>query len=998
MNRISVPKKIKKTALVIGVLLAIYSFVGFWGLPKSACLLINHFAPRYVTVPAHLESITLNPFTGELVLLNLKVGAPDQPLLGFSRLGIDLQIDSLWTRTLHLREVTLDNAQFKAQMFKDGKFNLASVLILPAADNKPDDKTKKSLFPLRIDEVNLQVAGLWQDERATQPLSISVEKLALKVQGLSTLGGEKGQWSMTGAASALGRVDAAGTLDIAAREFKGKLQLKECALQTLWPYAPMNFPVVLTKGMLSLGSDFSVVVAEKTQAKLDNAYLRLRSLEVKDTHDSTLLNLKKIDVEKVRLNLAKQQVKVGAVVVDGMEAPIVREAGGQLQWEQLAAKMSHTNGVIGAPAGSQAGSAAPATAPVATVAQAKNAGKPWMISAPSLQVKNADVNFVDNAVTPAQQLLLKDMQLSVTDFESSLHSPLGVALSAKTGEQGAFAVAGQINLSPVSAHLQVNSKDIDLRVAQAYLSPFVQIELRSGMLDSALQLELSTLDPLAFSVNGDVGVSQLHTLDAQKNQDFLKWQQLQLTGIHYQHGTRLAIDAVKMQMPYLRFVINENRSTNVQALLVKRDDKTAAASSAANITAPATPPVSMQPRPSLAIHIGGIDVMDGSANFADYSLTPNFSTVIGQLNGKIGTLDNQQDSPARIDIAGKVDRYAPVNIEGTLTPFDPLQRLDINARFHRMELTTLTPYSGKFAGYRIRKGRLNLDLHYQITQGQLNAQNNVVLDDLQLGEKVDSPDAVDLPVRLAVALLKDPEGNIKVELPVEGDLNNPSFSLGPVIWKTLRNLIVRAVESPFSFISGLVKGDSSENLDSIAFAPGSSELSAAGVSKLKTLSSALKERPRLRLEVEGTSARHTDGEPMAQQSLMTELRKAYKRVLQQQGKKLPADDTQLQVPDNDKPALLAGLYVTQLGKPVPPEWNALPAAKRDAQIQAAVVDHLGESERRLRQLARDRAAAIKGWLVESGGLPDQRIYLLNTQLRDDKSGESITTALYLSGE
>lgn len=156
-----------------------------------------------------------------------------------------------------------------------------------------------------------------------------------------------------------------------------------------------------------------------------------------------------------------------------------------------------------------------------------------------------------------------------------------------------------------------------------------------------------------------------------------------------------------------------------------------------------------------------------------------------------------------MNIAGKVDQYAPVSIKGSLTPFDPLQSLDIATSFRQVELTTLTPYSGKFAGYRIRKGRLNLNLHYRIEQGRLNAENKVVLEQLQLGEKVDSPDAVDLPVRLAVALLKDSKGTISIELPVQGNLNDPEFSVMPIVWQTLRNLVVRAAQAPFKFIAGL---------------------------------------------------------------------------------------------------------------------------------------------------------------------------------------------------
>ena len=228
-----------------------------------------------------------------------------------------------------------------------------------------------------------------------------------------------------------------------------------------------------------------------------------------------------------------------------------------------------------------------------------------------------------------------------------------------------------------------------------------------------------------------------------------------------------------------------------------------------------------------------------------------------------------------------------MTIKGAVNPFDPMASLDIATSFKRVELTTLTPYSGKFAGYRIRKGRLNLDLHYLITKGQLKAENKVVVEQLQLGEKVDSPDAVSLPLKLAIALLKDVDGKISIELPVTGDLNNPQFSVMPIVWQTLRNLIVKAAAAPFKMIGGLVSGGGSEDLGSVSFAPGSSDLSKDAEGALNKLSSALKERPALRLEIEGTAAANSDGPLIAEQRLEREYQYNYYKMLQRRGDKVP---------------------------------------------------------------------------------------------------------------
>ena len=350
-----------------------------------------------------------------------------------------------------------------------------------------------------------------------------------------------------------------------------------------------------------------------------------------------------------------------------------------------------------------------------------------------------------------------------------------------------------------------------------------------------------------------------------------------------------------------------------------------------------------------------------------------------------------------MDIEGRVDRYAPVTIKGGLTPFDPLNSLDIATRFRNVELTTLTPYSGKFAGYRIRKGRLNLDLRYRIEQGQLNAENKLLLEGLQLGEKVDSPDAVDLPVRLAVALLKDTNGNIDLSLPVSGNLEDPQFSVMPIVWQTLRNLLLRATQAPFKFIAGLASGDD-QDLSQVSFAPGQKELDGSAQSALDTLASALQERPALTLEIEGLSTLNEDGPPLAAARLEEEYQQLLFQSLQRSGAKVPASPNELTVDEDDKPALLEGIYRSRLKRQPPPEWAELEPEERASQLEQAVLSYWSTNELVLRRLAQARAAEIKAYLVERGGLDAQRLYLIDVSTPQSSDNERVNVPLHLDSQ
>ncbi len=408
-------------------------------------------------------------------------------------------------------------------------------------------------------------------------------------------------------------------------------------------------------------------------------------------------------------------------------------------------------------------------------------------------------------------------------------------------------------------------------------------------------MNLKSTEPLALQITGRAQVDQLHTLDTLKTRDFLKWQRLVVEGLNYQHGDSLSIDKVNLLQPYARFMINDDRTTNVDDLLIPQPADSGAKS--------APKPAASKDKP-LGIRIGQIAINDGSANFADFSLTPNFATAIQQLNGQIGTIDSRQAETSQRRHQGQ---GGPLRASDNQRQREPV-RSDGGAGYrHQLQACRADDPDAllrQVRGFPYPQGTsLNLDLHYVITKGQLKAENKVVVEQLQLGEKVDSADAVDLPIRLAIALLKDTDGKISIELPVTGDLNNPQFSVMPIVWQTLRNLVVRAATAPFKFIGGLVTGGGAEDLSNVSFAAGSSELNKDAESALNTLAKALKERPALRLEIEGTAAASSDGPFLAAQRLEREYQYNYYKILQRRGDKVPAQASLLEVPESEKSAI-----------------------------------------------------------------------------------------------
>ncbi|WP_183137497.1 DUF748 domain-containing protein, partial [Pseudomonas savastanoi] len=831
---------LKRTLGSLLTVIVLYSLLGFFILPGVALRIANQQLANYATVPAKLERLEFNPYTLELTLWGLNIGTPGKEQVAFEKLYANLQINSLWTRALHLQRIELIKPKTELLFEKQGKLNLAQLFKLPASEPAKDEPPGKP-FPLRIDEIKLADGYVhFQDMRPSQPIEFLYDTLNFELKNLSTLPEDNADMTLVAAGPDGGQIDWVGRISLIPITSEGTLKVTDSKMKLWWPYVRDALPLALEDGVLNFSTAYTLNLAKETELKLTNVSASVAPFALNTPDGRPLVRLQRLDVSETSVDLAKQLVTVGKIRSQKLETWAAREADGQLDWQKLFASQPGKPAAPQTPAvDDKAAEPAPAIdASAKASAKPATQSTPWQVLLRDVQLRNYMVHLADRVPQEPVALDVGPLNLDIQNFDSLNKSPFTLKLDTGLGKQGNLTAAGDVNLNPVSAQLNVTTRDIDLRLAQAYISPFIRLEMRSGMLGSDLAVNLKSTEPLAFSVTGKAQVNQLHTLDTLKQRDFLKWQQLQLEGLDYQHGTGLSIAKVNMDQPYARFMINEDRTTNVDDLLIPQpDDKTASQAKTAR-----TQPKAKADNP-LAIYVGEVNIKDGSANFADMTLTPNFATAVQQLNGRIGTIDNRKATPAPVDIQGKVDRYAPVTIKGSLNPFDPMASLDITTSFKRVELTNLTPYSGKFAGFRIRKGRLNLDLHYLITKGQLKAQNKVLVEQLQLGERVDSPDALDLPIRLAVALLKDTQGRISLELPIEGDLNNPQFSVMPIVWQTLRNLVLRAAQAPFKMLGGLVAGGSSEELGSVSFAPGSSDLSAEAQSALDKLSVALKERP-----------------------------------------------------------------------------------------------------------------------------------------------------------
>ncbi|SOY67765.1 DUF748 domain-containing protein [Cupriavidus taiwanensis] len=587
-----------------------------------------------------------------------------------------------------------------------------------------------------------------------------------------------------------------------------------------------------------------------------------------------------------------------------------------------------------------------------------------------------------------------------------------IKLHAESGRRGVIGIDGTVLPAVPASRLQLDLRQVDVSPLQPYLADRFNAALRSGTLSvkGRLNVDAPTGKPLAAHFSGNVQTGNVRTVDRVSGDDFLRWRALAVSGIDFamdesKGPMRVSLGNIALSDFYARVILNANGRLNLQDVLAGGAEKGEAApatslTQANPASAPAAAPVQAGdtrtaqveqkpggPKPQ--IRIGGVSVDRGNINFSDFFVKPNYTANLTGMKGSVSKVSSGDPTPADLVLDGRIDDDAPVNISGKLNPLGEQLFLDIAAKASGVELTRLTPYAAKYAGYPITKGKLTVDVAYKIENGKLDARNHLFLDQLTFGERVDSPDATKLPVLLAVSLLKDRNGVIDVNLPVSGSLSDPEFSIGGVIVRVIVNLLTKAITSPFSLIASAF-GGSGEELGYVEFAPGTATLTPAAKDKIAKLGQALNDRPSLRLEISGRIDPATDEAGARRAWLDARVAEQKRRDLRdnaQAGAEAGDDEAgeqgaEVKVSKAEYPKYLEHVYKrTSMKKP----RNFVGFAKTlpPEEMEKLLMANATVTEADLKRLAEQRALVVKQALEREGKVPESRLFLTAPKLSAD---------------
>ena len=974
-------KSLKKPAIIISCLLLLYAVVGFFIIPAVLKAKLPEIIQEQTGRSASIEQIKFNPFSLELSLQGFAMKEQDKQLdfVTFKEFYVNTEaVSSLFELALVFDEVRLSNPYARIEKRKNNSFNFSD-LSEEKKQEKPKEEPGGEMFPLKINKVRL-VEGhvLWRDAHFDEPVKEPFEPISLTLDGFSTIVDENSNLDFTLDLGSGGHLEWNGKLSVNPLVSNGHLRLADIQSHSLWKLLiqdKVGFVVKQGGNTVEANYNFSFIddnlILEVNDAKLDINNFKI----AEKGQEKAVIDIPAFSVQGINFKLAEQLVHIASVTTQDAKLLAWLNPDGTINYQSLFATVQ----------------AEKSNSPKQQKPEVKGQEKPWKVKVDAINIKNYDLQFEDRTTKKPVQISLHPIDFTLNDFNIQPGSSLPFQLNVRVNQTGELQLKGTTILEPFSTTVDLKVDDIGLKTFQPYVEPFARLNIIDGKFfaDGNVIVALPKDGNLQLKYSGNSSISSLHTRDTILSKDFVKWRDLNLSNIDFDlEPMRLTIANVLLDRPYARVTVKKDKTTNFNDIFVAQqssgeDPKTKKTQKKA--TKKASP----------YYQISKFNIRRGTSDFADYSIILPFVAKMNDLHGAVSGISSAKKSTTHVTLKGKAFDLSPVEIKGKYNP--DFSNLDISMRFTGMPLPFASPYSAEFAGHKIEKGKLSIDLDYKVTNRKLEAQNKLVIDQLTLGETVDSPDAVSLPLGLAIALLKDADGVINIDLPVAGSLDDPEFSVWGLLWDAFVNLITKIVASPFQALGSLAEGDA--DYSAVSFASGIADLDEQEIKKLDELAKALTDRPNLKLEVKGVSFTEQDWPGMQEQALLDQLKEIKQQELAADGEKIKVEDIKLSKDEYN--SLLADLFIKSFPELGEKSLLGTPKLinKEDQDFYQVAKNKMASiiepDKQELEVLASTRARNIARHLVQASGVDIAQVFVLDSIVEQSAENEQIASQLSL---
>ena len=1003
---------------VVAALIGVYALLGF----KVAPGFVRNKAIAYVRAEygreLSLGEIRIHPFKLQFDARNIAFpDADDERMLGLARLFVDFDLlSSIWKRAFFFGAVALESPYVRAMIRPDGAMNLADLAPPPGEEQQPEEDEK----PVKLWIADLDVTdGVvdYLDMARRQPFERRFAPVAFALQDFRTTP-EGGEFRLSARSQANEQFEWKGHFALAPLvSSEGEFTIADLRATGVGEFLGDTLTYELSGGSIDLGGRYALALGETTELDLklpeigiDALTLRARGVE------EDWIRVPSITISDTAVAMPAESVTIGRVQVSGLAAQAWLNEDGSINLTRLFADESTPPEAL-ASSTTEVPSAetSPEGSPPAPE-ESQESG--WSVKVSSIELTDGRVELEDRTLSPAQRFVVAPLAVKLTDMTLERNRAVPLSLTARLDEATSIKADGTIVPDPFAADLDVAVDAFDLRTLQSYVGDFTDMTVRRGTAGATGKLTLAPPGDKTpdFAFSGDVRVSGFRSIDNALKEDFINFERLELRKLKFaMEPDLLSIDRATLRKPYARVSISPEQVLNVAAVfdpegtaaaLAERRAQAAAeaakdsapkkrASRRASKKEPKKAPGRPLPREVLVetgwpIRIREVRIQTGQMNFSDQFIQPNFAADIKDLDGTFTGLSTDPNSSAKVDLKGEVGEFSPVTIAGEIQLFAFDRHTDIGLKFENIPLPVFNPYSGRFAGYNIAKGSLTTELQYLIEDRKLDAKHHIRIDQLEWGEATDSKEAVPLPIKLATSLLKDVNGVIDLDVPVQGTLDDPKFRIGPIVWKIIKNILVKVVTAPFKLFGSMFKG--AEDAQFVQFAPGGAALDAAAAERMSALAKGLAQKPEIKLDVPIGVVEDLDRPAMIERALASEVEGTTRTVL-----RIRSEDEAPPALESLEPkqqiAVLTSVVekLTGASPQIPPPAERLEGTSRKEARgleEAATVASLEEQARAaiqvdplaLQRLGQARGEAIQSALLSGGELPPDRVFLA----RNDK--------------
>jgi outer membrane protein OmpA-like peptidoglycan-associated protein len=906
----------------------------------------------------------------------------------FSLQGINVDVEK---QLCVIETISANDGDFQAWLNAQGAINYQN--LFPAANpqaNSTNKTTANAVQPnetpwkIMVNAVELNNFGLaFEDRSIKNPVVINLKPINFKLTNYSSEPGTKVPFQLSTGLTKTGLINLAG--DTVIQPFSAKIAItaKDIALKNFQTYADKYVQMEVADGKLAIDGNIIVAIPEKKpldvqfkgNTKIANLLIRDQLLK-ENGQNKTLIKAPAFTLNGINFNLGNKTLALDSILANGADLQAWLNPKGVINYQTLV-RISNADKIS-------------INETIANTIKPKTAT--WNIKVNDIALTNFSLRFEDQTLEKSAFVNFKPINLKLTNYSNQSATKLPVDLSIGMNKTGRILLKGDTVIEPLFANLDLDVKNIDLESFQPYFNKLVRLDFIDGDLhvDGKVAIAKKGQDKLDVKFNGNTSITRLLTRDQTLHKDFVKWKSLTLKDVDLDLlANRYTAAALVIDKPYARVTIEKDKTINFKDIIVSNKSKPElSAKTAPNKQSDLNKPY---------FKLGKIEVKNGSSDFADLSLIMPFAAQIKSLDGGATDLSSEQKSIIKVALKGNAYDLAPVDITGEISPYLGDYKVEMN--FNGLPMPLVSPYMVQFAGYKVEKGKMTLGLKYHVVNKKLTASNNILIDQFELGEKVENPKAVSLPLKLAVALLKDSSGRIKIDVPITGSLDDPKFSIGTIVTDALMNALSKVVTSPFRVIGSLM--GSQKDISSINFTPGYSALNDEQQEKLDALAKALKERPVLNLDIKGAAFQDQDWPIIREDALYEQLKKRRAVELNKNNDR-KIRDQYVKLSDDDYKRLLAEMFIEKF--PLLAEKSFLgtpqlmnPQAGDFYKIAKQKLFTIIKPEpARLKELATARAQAIANYIVIKGGIAREKVYILDTVIDPERNNKEVTVTLSLN--